>query len=145
MVIECQGVNYDLMSEEEKVGIEEGFIQFLNTLTTPVQIYVQTRTINLEGSIQNYRKQVDIVKNAYTRQKIKYDRMANSGNASESELKKEYYELVKQKNLCEYGEDIIYNTERMSLNKNILNKKYYVVLSYFTAELGQNDLDKEEV
>ena len=43
MVIECQGINYDLMSGMEKTGVEEGFVQFLNTLRYPIQIYVQTR------------------------------------------------------------------------------------------------------
>ena len=38
MVIECQGINYDLMSQMEKVGVEEGFQQFLNTLRFPIQI-----------------------------------------------------------------------------------------------------------
>ena len=55
MVIECQGVNYDLMSQMEKVGVEEGFQQFLNTLRFPIQIYIQTRTINLEKIIQGYK------------------------------------------------------------------------------------------
>ena len=55
MVVECQGVNYDLMSNMEKVAVEEGFQQFLNTLRHPIQIYIQTRTINLEGSISNYK------------------------------------------------------------------------------------------
>ena len=36
MVVECQGVNYDLMSEVEKNAVEEGFIQFLNTLRHPI-------------------------------------------------------------------------------------------------------------
>ena len=35
MVVECQGVNYDLMSRVEKVAVEEGFQQFLNTLRHP--------------------------------------------------------------------------------------------------------------
>ena len=52
MVIDCQGINYDLMSEEEKVGVEAGFIQLLNTLQEPIQMYVQTRKVNLEGSLQ---------------------------------------------------------------------------------------------
>ena len=39
MAIECQGVNYDLMSRVEKVAVEEGFQQFLNTLTHQIQIY----------------------------------------------------------------------------------------------------------
>ena len=58
MVVECQGINYDLMSEAEKNSVEEGFIQFLNTLRHPVQIYTQTRTINLDSSIQAYREKV---------------------------------------------------------------------------------------
>ena len=58
MVVECQGINYDLMSEVEKNSVEEGFIQFLNTLRYPVQIYTQTRTVNLERSIQAYREKV---------------------------------------------------------------------------------------
>ena len=47
MVIECQGINYDLMSGVEKTGVEEGFVQFLNTLRHKIQIYIQTRAINL--------------------------------------------------------------------------------------------------
>ncbi len=46
------------MSSVEKNAVEEGFIQFLNTLRHPVQIYTQTRTINLENSIQTYRNKV---------------------------------------------------------------------------------------
>ena len=32
----------------------------------------------------------------------------------------------------------------MSLNRNILNKKYYIVIPYFSEELGQNDFDKDD-
>ena len=55
MVIECQGINYDLMSGLEKNSVEQGFLQFLNTLRYPIQIYVQTRTVNLGGSINSYK------------------------------------------------------------------------------------------
>ena len=51
MVIECQGVNYDLMSGLEKNSVEQGFLQFLNTLRYPIQLYIQTRTVNLGSSI----------------------------------------------------------------------------------------------
>ena len=53
MVIECQGINYDLMSRLEKVSVEQGFIQFLNTLRQSIQIYTQTRTVNLGSSLNN--------------------------------------------------------------------------------------------
>jgi len=58
MVIECQGINFDLMSEIEKAGVESGFIGFLNSLKNPIQIHIQTRTINLERSINKYKDRV---------------------------------------------------------------------------------------
>lgn len=145
MVVECQGVNYDLMSEVEKNAVEEGFIQFLNTLRHPVQIYTQTRTINLESSIQTYRDKVKELEEGLEKEKQKYDQMVNSGKYSQEQLDAAFYELTKDINLCEYGKDIIYTTERMSLNKNVLNQKYYIVIPYYPEELGENNFDKQEI
>lgn len=143
MVVECQGINYDLMSQAEKVAVEEGFVQFLNTLSHPIQIYTQTRKINLESSLQTYKAEVDKVEQEYQRQTLRYRQIMQSPNATEEQRKKALYEYTKQKNLYEYGKDIIYNTEKMSLNKNILNKKYYIVIPYYVEEVG--DYGKEEL
>ena len=75
MVVECQGINYDLMSKVEKVGVEEGFQQFLNTLRHPIQIYIQTRTINLEGSISKYRTKVKEVEDKYNKMQFQYNQI----------------------------------------------------------------------
>lgn len=144
MVVECQGINYDLMSEAEKNSVEEGFIQFLNTLRHPVQIYTQTRTINLDSSIQTYKEKVKEIEMAVEKQEMQYKQMVKSGNYTQEQIDRAYFELTKEKNLYEYGKDIIFNTERMSLNKNVLNQKYYVVIPYFVEELGENSFDKEE-
>ena len=32
MVVQCKGINYDLMSDIEQLAVEEGFITFLNIL-----------------------------------------------------------------------------------------------------------------
>lgn len=145
MVVECQGINYDLMSELEKNAVEEGFVQFLNTLRHPIQIYTQTRTINLESSIQTYKSKIEELENNLEKAKTEYTKMVNSGNYPKEELDKAQFELTKQTNLYEYGKDIIYNTEKMSLNKNVLNQKYYIVIPYYADELGQNSFDKEEI
>lgn len=145
MVVECQGINYDLMSEVEKNSVEEGFIQFLNTLRYPVQIYVQTRTINLGSSIQTYKEKVKKIEEDFQKQELKYKEMVSSGRYTQEQLNSAYYELTKQRNLNEYGKDIIYNTEKMSLNKNVLNQKYYIIVPYYPEDLGQNDFDKEEI
>lgn len=144
MVVECQGINYDLMSEVEKNSVEEGFIQFLNTLRHPVQIYTQTRTINLDSSIQTYKEKVKEIEMAVEKQEMEYKQMLRSEKYTQEQLDRAYFELTKQKNLYEYGKDIIYSTERMSSNKNVLNKKYYVVIPYFVEELGENSFDKQE-
>lgn len=145
MVIGCQGINYDLMSSIEKNSVEEGFVQFLNTLRHPIQIYIQTRSINLENSLQVYREKVKEVEQKYENMKIRYNQMQESGRYSREQLEKAYFELTKQSNLCEYGRSIIQDTEKMSLNKNILNKNYYIVVPYYSAEAGNDKLDKEEI
>ena len=144
MVIECQGINYDLMSKIEKVAVEEGFQQFLNTLRHPIQIYIQTRTINLEGSISKYRNKVKEIEDKYNKLQFQYNRMQESDTYSQVELDEYWMELTKSKNLLEYGKDIISNTEKMSLNKNILNKKYFVIIPYF-AEENTEKYDRDEI
>ena len=145
MVIECQGINYDLMSGLEKNSVEQGFLQFLNTLRYPIQIYVQTRTVNLGSSINTYKERVDNISRQYANKQMEYNQKVRSGRYSERELEKEKYELARERNLYEYGIDIINNTERMSLNKNILSKHYYVIIPYYSEEASNSNFDKGEI
>lgn len=145
MVIECQGINYDLMSKVEKTGVEEGFVQFLNTLRYQIQIYVQTRSVNLENSLQGYRARVKDVESKLRKMQVQYEEMKDSGEYTDEQLQKAYYELTKQSNLYEYGKSVLQDTERMSLNKNILNKKYYIIVPYYSAEAGNENLDTREI
>ena len=101
MVIECQGINYDLMSGVEKTSVEEGFVQFLNTLRYPIQIYIQTRSINLESSLTGYREKVKEVETKLRNMQMRYSQMRESGEYSEEQLKKAFYEVTKQANLYE--------------------------------------------
>lgn len=145
MVIECQGINYDLMSGLEKNSVEQGFLQFLNTLRDPIQIYIQTRTVNLTGSIGAYRERVDDISKQYATKQAEYNQKVRSGRFASEELDKEKYELLRQKNLYEYGIDIVNTTERMSLNRNILSKHYYIIIPYFSEEALSGDFAKDEV
>lgn len=145
MVVECQGINYDLMSRMEKNAVEEGFSQFLNTLRHPIQIYTQSRTINLDSSLENYKHRVNGIKEELDRKENQYKQMAQSGRYDEKQLQKYKFEITKQRNLYEYGKDIIFNTERMSLNKNVLRKQYYIIIPYYASEAGNDLFDKDEI
>lgn len=145
MAIECQGINYDLMSGLEKNSVEQGFLQFLNTLRYPIQIYIQTRTVNLGNSIHVYKERVEEVSKQLVNKQIEYNQKLRSGQFSKEDLKKEEYEIVRQKNLYEYGVDIVNNTERMSLNKNILSKHYYIIIPYYPEEASDPNYSKDEI
>ena len=142
MVIQCQGINYDLMSTMEKVSVEQGFVQFLNTLTRPIQLYIQSRKVNLNESIQNYKKRLKDIETKYNKIKIQYEQAQKNSNLSTEQFNMIRLEYVRQKNLYDYTRDIINNTEKMSLNKNILTKNYYIAISYVpdnTENLFQKD------
>ena len=145
MAIECQGVNYYLMSGLEKNSVEQGFLQFLNTLRYPIQLYIQTRTVNLESSINTYKQRVNEIKSDYMRKQMEYNSVANSGNQPPKIVENARFEMVKAQNLYEYGMDIIQNTERMNFNKNILKKHYYVIISYTPEDINKTDYAMDEV
>lgn len=145
MVVECQGINYDLMSEMEKTAVEEGFIQFLNTLRHPIQIYIQTRTVNLNDSIQKYKTSVNEIEMELNKKQIEYNTIKKAGTYSQEQINKAFYELTKKQNLYEYGKDLVKDTEKISLNKNVLTKKYYIVISYFSEEAMKEEYAKDEI
>ena len=144
MVVECQGINYDLMSGIEKNSVEQGFLQFLNTLRYPVQIYVQTRTVNLESGIIKYKERINNIKDRLIKKQLEYTRKEALG-VSEKELNDAKLELTREQNLYEYGSDLVSNTERMSLNKNILRKHYYVIIDYMPEDINNGNYGSEEI
>ncbi len=145
MVLQCNGINYDLMSEVEKISVEEGFVQFLNTLRFSVQLYVQSRTLNLRDIIQDYKNRVEVLNNDIEKLNIKIKQAVSSGNRALRE--KLDFEKRRKENVLEYGLNIIEYVERMSSNKNILQQKTYVVVPYYVEELGGNieNFSKEEI
>lgn len=143
MVIHCQGINYDLMSHMEKVAVEEGFQQFLNTLRHPIQLYIQTRSVNLESSIGTYNKKIKQIEDKLNKLKFQYEQMKNSNGYSKEQLQRYQYEIKKQQNLYEYGIDIVKNTENMNKNKSVLSKEYYVIVPYYSEE--DEKYDAEEI
>lgn len=139
MVIQCNGVNYDLMSEQEKIAVEEGFVQFLNTLRFPIQLYIQSRTLNLRDIIEDYKQRVDSLANDIDKVDIKIAQAQAKNNRALKE--KLEFEKRRKINVLEYGIDITDYVEKLSSNKNILQQRTYVVVSYYTAEIG-GGLDK---
>ena len=144
MAIQCKGINYDLLSDEEKLSVEAGFVQFLNTLRFPIQLYVQTRSLNLRNIIDEYRVRVDAVAEEIKELEIKRKEAVKDGDTAKEE--KIAFDIKRKQNVLEYGTDISEYIGKMSLNKNVLQQKTYVIVSYYANELGNiSNYSKEEI
>ncbi len=145
MVLQCNGVNYDLMSEQEKISVEEGFVQFLNTLRFPIQLYIQSRTLNLRDIIEEYKARVDNLTLEIDRLDARIAQAKAQGNRALRE--KLEFEKKRKINILEYGISITDYVEKLSSNKNVLQQRTYVVVSYYSAEIGGglDKFSKEEI
>lgn len=145
MILQCNGVNYDLMSEQEKISVEEGFVQFLNTLRFPIQLYIQSRTLNLRDIIATYKSRVDSLATEIDKLDSKIAQAKAQGNRALME--KLQFERKRKVNVLEYGINITDYVEKLSSNKNVLQQKTYVVVSYYSAEIGGGleNYSKEEI
>ncbi len=145
MILQCNGINYDLMSEDEKISVEEGFVQFLNTLRFPIQLYVQSRTLNLRDIIAEYKERVDALNFEIEKIDAKIAQAKTQGNKALRE--KLEFERRRKLNILEYGISITDYVDKLSSNKNVLQQRTYVVVSYYAAEIGGNTdkYSKEEL
>ena len=101
MVLECSGVNFDLRSENEKLGIEEGFLQFLNALRFPVQLYVQTRRVNFEDVLENYHQRIKDFGNDIEKAEEEIVKAEKLGDRKRAEmLRYSIYRTIKSKEEC---------------------------------------------
>ena len=145
MILQCNGVNYDLMSEQEKISVEEGFVQFLNTLRFPIQLYIQSRTLNLRDIIVEYKQRVENLTLEIDKIDARIAQAQTNGNMALKE--KLDYERRRKINILEYGMSITDYVEKLSSNKNVLQQRTYVVVSYYSAEIGggTDKYSKEEI
>ena len=144
MAIQCKGINYDLLSEEEKESVENGFVEFLNTIRFPIQLYVQTRSLNLRKTIDGYKEKVNVIAEEIKELQKRKKELEQSNN--QQELDRVNFEIRRKENVLEYGQDISNYIGRMNLNQNVLQQKTYVVVSYYRNELGNvSNYSKDEI
>ena len=144
MVIQCKGINYDLLSEDEKNAVEAGFVEFLNTLRFPVQLYILTRTLNLSEILNEYDKRIEDINSQIIKINSQIQMAQARGNLEA--VNRLQFEKKRKENILEYGESIEEYTAKISESRNILQQKTYIVISYFTSEYGDvSTYSKEEI
>ena len=134
MVIECKGINYDLLSNDEKSAVELGFIAFLNTIRTPIQLYVQTRKLDMSNLLNSYSKRTQAMLNEITKLDSQIQLARQKGN--EELLNKLIFDRKRKMNIVEYSESIEEYTNKINNSQYMLQQKTYIVVSYYANEIG---------
>ena len=99
-VVMVKSVNFDLMSPQERDGVEFSYQGFLNSLYFPVQIFVRSQKVDLRPYIERLDK-----------------------------IRSEHDNML----LALLMEDYIQFISDLSLQTNIMDKKFYVVVPYETT------------
>ena len=134
MVIECKGINYDLLSNDEKSAVELGFIAFLNTIRTPIQLYVQTRKLDISNLLNSYAKRTQVMLDEIDKIDTQIQLARQKGN--EELVNKLTFDKKRKKNIVEYSESIEEYTNRINDSQYMLQQKTYIVVSYYANEIG---------
>lgn len=97
-VIECSSTNYNLKTDKEKELIELSFQRFLNSLTFPVTIFVQTRVYDNTKMLnlleEEMKKSVQEFPQLQEYANIYYDEMLNLNNYIGNNKQKKKYIIV---------------------------------------------------
>ena len=134
MVIECKGINYDLLSNDEKSAVELGFISFLNTIRTPIQLYVQTRKLDMRNLLSSYSKRTDAMLEEV--RKIDAQIQLARQNGNEELTKRLLFDRKRKRNIVEYSESIEEYTNKINDSQYMLQQKTYIIVSYYANEIG---------
>lgn len=134
MVIECKGINYDLLSNDEKSAVELGFIAFLNTIRTPIQLYVQTRKLDMSNLLSSYSRRTEAMLDEISKIDAQIQLARQKGN--EELLNKLMFDRKRKINIVEYSESIEEYTNKINDSQYMLQQKAYIVVSYYANEIG---------
>ena len=101
-------------------------------------MYVQARTVDLRKSMELYEQRVKFFENQFSDAEERYKKVVNDFNSSDEEIANARNSRERFANIYEYAEDINRYVGKLRSNKNIIQRKFYIVLSYYKSEINAN-------
>lgn len=120
MVLETSSVNFELKSDEEQDVLLESFQNFLNSLTTPLQILIRVREVDVDNYLEQIARRKEAEKEAVYREQIDnysdFIRQVVSGNKI---LTRRFYIVIPYDNPSK-DKDFTVIKERMNLQRDLV-------------------------
>lgn len=128
-VLEVYGINYNLLSLEEREMLELNFQKLLNGIDYPFQIHIQSRKLDIENYSKFYTTNLEKIKKSIDIQKNKVN-FLKQNNADEKEISKAEIQLNRLVNEYNYGLQIKEWIIERCKYKNMLEKRYFIIVSH---------------
>lgn len=121
LILEASSINFELKSEDEQDAIIETYQSFLNSLTTPVQILVRIRELDMRKYLDDFKEM-----QASEKQKVYRDQIKNYTNFvrglvdTNKILSRQFYVVIPHTN--KDGDDFEMVREQLALNADLISK-----------------------
>lgn len=121
VILEASSINFELKSDDEQDAIIETYQNFLNSLTTPVQLLVRTRELDMRKYIESFKVISAKEKQKIYRDQIKdYTEFVQGLIATNKILTKHFYIVIPYANKEKVDFDAI--KEQLALNTDIIGR-----------------------
>lgn len=134
-VIEVYGVNYNLLSTRERLVLEEVFQTMINGLDYPMQLFIQSRHIDIENYNNIYEKRLEELSENLKQERNKLALQSANPYIHEEILDIEN-NIIRLENQIEYGKQVVEFINNFASYSNILEKRYYIAIPYrYTGDI----------
>lgn len=121
LILEVSSVNFELKSDDEQDAIIETYQNFLNSLTTPVQILVRIREMDMQKYIGGFKAKIEGEKEKVYRDQIKnYTQFVQGLVTTNKILARHFYVVVPHTD--KDGDGFAAAQEQLALNADLVAK-----------------------
>jgi len=141
--VEVFGCNYNLLSIEEREDLEREFAKLLNGIDYPIQIYIQSRKVDIEGYENKYNARLEEIKKKIekTQSKLEFLKEANEDKETIREVGVTLNKLIAQYN---YGAKIKEYMMQRCQEKTMLERKYFIIMTHKHDKLAFKEEQTEQ-
>ncbi|MCQ4924840.1 hypothetical protein NE686_17190 [Tissierella carlieri] len=143
-VVEIYGVNYNLLSVYEKLQLEEAFQRVLNGIDYPIQLFIQSKKMDIDNYNHIYEERLDELRELQKREVNKLNFLKGQ-DSNDNEINDVERNIKRLENQIQYGMNVIQFINNIAYNSDILDKKYYIATPYnYDKGLFSHEQTEEE-
>lgn len=120
--VEVRGISFNLLSNEEKLFLEESYGVLLNGVDFPFQQYIQSKRLELDDYVFEYTQNIEKLKEEIDALEKKID---NANEIEEEELKDNLNRATSQ---YHYGLKLLRYFQNKYIDSELLENRFYVIV-----------------